>query len=446
MFDFVADSDVGDVYIVVDASARPPSLGGGLSTRACEPARELEWADLPKACRWALFGSVVHAKLELLSHLPSDVHSAVLLDADVYVMRDGMRVLRDHIRSLSSGQFLAAPRTDARVRMSGKETARRLASSPLWGINSGVLALDVIQMRAFVPTFVLVGAHGGAASSRPSPRATTVWEATRRCGTLSWWSARTLATTAVLDTAKHRCASRRGRANRHATGVNVCTARPSVASGFTLTPDVDIKRLLDDQTFDSCRAADQIEPNDDRFGPVPRAVAAWPQGPQSRTVPRVCSHLRASWRLLSADRHAERRRLLAIPLAVLRLHQERRRGSVWSTSGTPKGNTGCHALRFEPLKPRLLGESSAQMALPQAPTLIHSSWRRLWHSPPPKAAFVSLAIRARFSILRRVQVSCVLSAASERTSIHFLCSQTMMVAPAGHTLPYTRRQMLYAQL
>ena len=114
VFEFVHDHNVGDVYIIADAAAPPPRLRGPIGGRRCDEDVDarLEWADVPSAAagnhysgRWCM------QKLELLAHLPPSVQHAVLLDADTYVTREGLRLLGEHIHSLEAPQFVAASRT-----------------------------------------------------------------------------------------------------------------------------------------------------------------------------------------------------------------------------------------------------------------------------------------------------------------------------------------------
>ena len=76
------------------------------------------------------------------------MRTAVLLDADAFVLPNGMRLLRDQLSSLGPAQFVAAPRTDARwtVRLSNG-TMRLAVPRRSEGINSGLLAVHLPRMR-----------------------------------------------------------------------------------------------------------------------------------------------------------------------------------------------------------------------------------------------------------------------------------------------------------
>ena len=150
MFEFVThDSDVGDVYVVADATAPPPELSGALARRQCAYERDLAWAEIaPFAAGSHYSGRWCMQKLELLTHLPSHVRTAVLLDADAFVLPEGMRLLRDQLGMLGPDQFVAAPRTDARVeRRLSNGTSRLVVPHRSEGINSGLLAIHLPRMR-----------------------------------------------------------------------------------------------------------------------------------------------------------------------------------------------------------------------------------------------------------------------------------------------------------
>ena len=157
MLEFVADGDIGDVYQVAESRTPRPALAGPVGTRSCHIVRQLNWTDFPitsggghYSARWCM------EKLELLAHLPVEVETVVLLDADTFVLREGASVFREQLSLLSETQFLVAPRTDARMTVppAGTSGARRLRiPARSEGINSGVLGVHVGRMRRFEAAF-----------------------------------------------------------------------------------------------------------------------------------------------------------------------------------------------------------------------------------------------------------------------------------------------------
>lgn len=398
MFEFVRDTDVGDVYVVADATAeRAPPFRGGLSARGCAPVRELPWVEFPKPAAGGHYsGRWCMQKLELLSHLPADVRTAVMLDADVYLTRDGLRILRDELRALRPAQFLAAPRTDARV-------SRRHPNGSSWlgvphrseGINSGVLALDVGRMRTFAAGFCGAQWWRCILDSRPKGYNDVggdqaVWNALL-VERPQVWKQLPCGTQLSIDTLRAAVVR-----IAHAARAPICEARPSAAGGVVVLPEHTLSRYLDSKTSDGCGEVEHVEADDVRFGAVPRATREWPgRVAVTHGAARLQPVARLVAALLAASGDDERRLIFrAFPCWCYGYIKNDGEATFGAIAGSPKGNTGCQDIQYD-IDARVMtptpSSSGGGRELREERGDVHPSFAAVdagcGTSPTPKAAF-----------------------------------------------------------
>ena len=136
MFEFVADSDVGVVFIVV-SDGMLPRLRGNLGARNCS----LSSNSLPRATIRAethYSRAFDMEKLLLLAHMPQEEERVVLLDADTFCTPSTARAFGHVFEHMSGSQIVAGS-------LSGAFHTD--------DINSGVLAVDLKRMRAWERSF-----------------------------------------------------------------------------------------------------------------------------------------------------------------------------------------------------------------------------------------------------------------------------------------------------
>ena len=377
-FEFVAhDEDVGDVYVVADATSYPPALSGPLAARSCAVAKELDWADIGPAGvagpagnhysgRWCM------QKLELLRHLPDSVETAVLLDADGFLLPRGMRVLKAQLAQLGSQQFVAAPRTDARVERRSSDGTRSLSvPKRSEGINSGLLAIHIPRMRAFEAQFC-PGQPWWRCILRDQPKGynhvggdQAVWNALLVDRPQVW---RPLPCGTHLSIDALRAAAARFSSD---AAVALCVPLPLGAA----SPEASVFRGAH-RSFETCGEEQVVHADDTRFGPVPRANASlpWPLG---AAVTHGAARLQPLARLVAALIAAptvQRRREIFRAFPCWCYHYIRSDGvaTFGAPRGTPKGDTGCHSLSYarppSEADPHLAGEAMTTVLPPTLQT------------------------------------------------------------------------------
>lgn len=350
VFEFAEEGDVGDVFIVGEATATPPPrLSGALHARACieesSATHHLRWADVPLTAAGSHYsGRWCMQKLELLRHLPPDITHAVLLDADTYVLPGGIRLLGEELNALTPTQFLAAPRTDARDAWTMRNGTSVLGvPRRSEGINSGMLAVHLPRMRAFESAFC-PGSPWWRCVLDEQPKGynhiggdQAMWNAllvTRP----EVWRPLPCGTHLSIDTMRETV-----RRIAQDAGVAPCTPRRhaghSVGAGQILS--VALRRSGDD-----CLVA--VAMNDARFGAVPRAARAWAH---RSAVTHGAARLQPLARLVAAllsrptDLIAHRALLDRFPCWCYGYIKSDGTPTFGAPPGTP-GESGCHDLSY----------------------------------------------------------------------------------------------------
>lgn len=358
-FEFISDdASVGDVYIVADSTSSAPRLNWGLSARTCAMTRELEWADIgplgaagPAGNHYS--GKWCMQKLELLTHLPESVTTAVLVDGDAFVLPDGMRLLRDQIAELAPSQFVAAPRSDARVAWRFPNGTSMLAiPRRSEGINSGLLAVHVQRMRAFASNFCR-GMPWWRCILKTQPKGykhvggdQAIWNALL-VERPYVWRPLPCGTHLSIDALRAEVA-RLASAN----AVPLCSPRAVASSSglnFTLKAE-DVFSPAFRRTFDSCHPDQPVLAEDQHFGPVPRADLRFPW-PSGVAVTHGAARLQPLARLVAAlltARTKLRRKEIFESFPCWCYHYIRSDGgsTFGAPRGTPLGDTGCHAIDY----------------------------------------------------------------------------------------------------
>jgi hypothetical protein len=386
IFEFARDEDVGDVYTVSEATASAPRFTGAMAERKCDVIRSaMRWALVPAFAagnhysgRWCM------QKLELLTHLPHYVESAVLLDADAYVLPNGMRLLGGYIRDLKAPRFAAVPRTDARVHLVLRNGTRSLrVPHRSEGINSGMLALNVTRMRAFGETFC-PGRSWWSCVLDTQPRGyndvggdQAVWNAmlVDRPDLFTQLPCSTHLSVDALRSAAMRIA--RG------VGVPLCEARP-LADGTAVKPgQVFVPQMR--RNADSCSDDQRVYADDPRWGPVPRAAKPWPHGVAiTHGAARLQPLARLVAALLSSPSDEERRAILAaFPCWCYQYIRSDGSATFGALPGTPKGDTSCHKLSLSRVRAPASGST---LPLDGAVPPHHSEPPRPPQPPQPQLA------------------------------------------------------------
>ena len=158
MFRFItADSDAGDVYIVVDADAEKATKNGRsvegkspfqgvLGKRQCLKVHNFT---APTFNIYNEHYSSLYTllKVDVLSHLPLDVSSAIILDRDTFIMPNAARKFADQLEQLGTDQFLLASSSGVRDRA---EDGTLFVPQVYGGINGGVIGIDIPKFRTFI--------------------------------------------------------------------------------------------------------------------------------------------------------------------------------------------------------------------------------------------------------------------------------------------------------
>ena len=186
VYERAREEQLGSLFIVRESSARPPKLAGAVAARNCSAVGR---GSLPPPSSSAAAG--LHAlrsdhpsarstrntrgtldKLALLEHLPRDVESVTLVDADTHCVGDCTAKMRRQLLAMASaGTFVGIGISGERSRAVGRRhrcpanhvtTNRRAVLRPerqlcrrtdAESYNGGVVLLHLVRFRAWASSF-----------------------------------------------------------------------------------------------------------------------------------------------------------------------------------------------------------------------------------------------------------------------------------------------------